>query len=116
EVNATTIDDIARQRGLANIDIIKLDIEGAEIRALRGADMVLRTMRPLLLVEVSEASLRHQRGSPIELRDFLRDYDYVMLAIDEETAKPVPITDDDPAQSTNVIAVHWQRAQDLLEP
>ena len=115
EVEATTIDDIVRQHALAKIDVIKLDIEGAEIRALRGADTVLREMRPLLLVEVSEASLRHQSGSPVELRDFLKGYDYVMFDLDEETAKAVPITDETPARSTNVIAVHSERAGDLLE-
>jgi FkbM family methyltransferase len=41
-------------------DVLKIDIEGAEIDALRGADMLLTEKKPILLVEVHSNELAIQ--------------------------------------------------------
>ncbi len=46
----TTIDDLVAERGLERVDFIKLDIEGAELHALRGAQRTLREHRPKLAI------------------------------------------------------------------
>jgi FkbM family methyltransferase len=46
----TTIDEFVRQRGLERVDFIKLDIEGAELDALVGAEETIRRFRPRLAV------------------------------------------------------------------
>ena len=47
-VKLTTIDKIAAELDLPPVDVIKLDVEGAEIRAVRGATEVIRRSRPRL--------------------------------------------------------------------
>jgi FkbM family methyltransferase len=49
-VNCTTIDDIANDLGLNRIDMIKMDIEGAEIEALQGAVSVIKKFQPVFAV------------------------------------------------------------------
>jgi len=44
----TTIDKLAGELGLPRVDYIKMDIEGAEQKALRGADATLKKYRPRL--------------------------------------------------------------------
>lgn len=46
------IDDTPGALGLERIDFIKLDIEGAELRALQGAEQVLRRDRPRLAIAI----------------------------------------------------------------
>jgi FkbM family methyltransferase len=46
----TTVDDLVRERGLARVDFVKLDIEGAELDALVGAEETLRRFRPRLAI------------------------------------------------------------------
>ena len=50
EGNHVTIDTLARDRFVP--DLIKLDIEGGEVAALRGATWVLETRRPAIMLEV----------------------------------------------------------------
>jgi FkbM family methyltransferase len=53
-VRTTTIDDLLDDLHLDRLDWIKMDIEGAEIEALRGAEKTLRHYRPKLFVEVHD--------------------------------------------------------------
>ena len=46
-VRKIAIDDLALER----IDFIKIDIEGMEVEALRGADESIKRFHPILLVE-----------------------------------------------------------------
>jgi len=51
-VPAVTIDDVVEQQHLGRVDFIKMDIEGGEVDALRGADETLRKFAPRLAISV----------------------------------------------------------------
>lgn len=57
EVQTTTVDQIVRDHSLHRVDFIKLDIEGAEMLALRGAENTLREFRPTLALEAADPML-----------------------------------------------------------
>ncbi len=50
-VSVTTIDTIWEKLGYPEISVIKLDIEGGEMAALKGAKQCLRANRPLVFLE-----------------------------------------------------------------
>lgn len=52
QVETLTIDDLLRNNGLERIDFIKMDIEGAELEALKGAETVIRRFRPKLAISI----------------------------------------------------------------
>lgn len=52
EVVATTIDRLARNHSLSRLDVIKLDVEGAEAEAIEGAWQAIRRYRPSLHVSI----------------------------------------------------------------
>lgn len=112
-VCAVTIDDLAQTHRLSRLDIVKLDLEGAELRALIGARNTLREMKPLLQVEVSDAALARQAGSCVALCDLLKRADYVPLSFDD-TGFPVPWTQSGKPLSQNIVAVHRRRDFGLL--
>lgn len=60
------IDDVPEALGLNRIDFIKLDIEGAELSALKGADRTLRRDRPRLAI-----ALYHDFKDWIEIPAYL---------------------------------------------
>jgi FkbM family methyltransferase len=50
KVRTTTIDEYVSTQRIDHIDYIKMDIEGAELAALRGAIQVLKSSRPKLAI------------------------------------------------------------------
>lgn len=53
-IAATTVDDLVHTLSLSRVDWMKLDVEGAEVEALRGAEDTLRRFHPTLFIEVHE--------------------------------------------------------------
>ena len=51
EVAVTTIDQLVEELGLPRVDYIKLDIEGAEREALKGAGVTLAEYQPRLFID-----------------------------------------------------------------
>ena len=56
EVPVTTIDLMVARLGLSRVDFIKMDIEGAERHALRGAAQILKTSKPRLMLDTYHLS------------------------------------------------------------
>lgn len=52
ETVTVSIDDFIRQEEVAKVDFIKMDIEGAELKALEGAVNTLRKYRPNLAISI----------------------------------------------------------------
>src|ERR1700730_1547699 len=51
-------DDVARECGLEHLDVMKIDVEGAEMMVLRGAESFIRRFRPLIITELSEVNFQ----------------------------------------------------------
>lgn len=56
-VNTITLDGFVEENGISQIDLMKIDIQGAEPKLLKGGIKTLTTLSPDLLMEVSPADL-----------------------------------------------------------
>ena len=73
-VPVTTLDALTRQIPLDRLDLIKLDIEGSELEALKGATETIRRFNPRFVMEFfSVAICAVRRTSPIFLLEFILD-------------------------------------------
>ena len=87
DVPARPLDDALEDAGIDRIDVLKMDIEGAEAPALRGLDRRLRTGRiRQILLEVHPHHLRDQGSSVEEVVGSLRRHGYALWAIDHSPA------------------------------
>jgi FkbM family methyltransferase len=73
-----TLDDVREERAFRP-DVMKVDVEGYEIFALRGARRILGEDRPVLFLEAHPHRLRELGGSMQELWDLLADAGYRAL-------------------------------------
>ena len=104
------LDDVIAQEGLRRLDVLKLDVEGAEVRSLRGAQRTLRELRPVLLFEASEQSLLNQGSSLEELLGLLGEAQYSLYRFDPGTGRPVPASA--LSSGENMLGVPSERDQD----
>jgi FkbM family methyltransferase len=51
-VEAVSLDDYVSKNDIPRIDLIKIDVEGGELEAFRGAERVLQAIRPVIVCEV----------------------------------------------------------------
>ena len=66
------------------VDFIKMDIQGSEVDALRGAAELLARTRPILFVEIEEVHLRALGRSSKELMETLLGMGYALYRIQNE--------------------------------
>ena len=71
KVPLVTIDDIAADHGIESVDIIKMDVEGHELKALAGAKKIIVNGSPIIFYEVKHGSDLHP-----ELIDAFKDLGY----------------------------------------
>ena len=77
-----TIDDYCAENGLTKVDFIRMDIEGAEFMALKGALTILDRDRPHVLLEIHPPMLQARFGASGEaVLDLFRDRGYRMFAL-----------------------------------
>jgi FkbM family methyltransferase len=75
EIEAVTIDSFCSKRKIEKIDVMKMDIEGSETRALRGArNMFLARAIRKTVIEFNPYWLRKMGSDPNELYDLFEEY------------------------------------------
>jgi len=68
-VEALKIDTIVKRVGLERVDFIKMDIEGAEVDGLLGAEETIKRFKPKLAI-----CTYHRPTDPVEIRKILLKY------------------------------------------
>jgi FkbM family methyltransferase len=91
DVTVRTLSDIAAEAGIERLDVMKMDIEGSEDAALRGAGALLERFRPTLLVELNDAALTGCDASSGMVKQRLHDAGYVGARIAARRLEPLAI-------------------------
>jgi FkbM family methyltransferase len=76
EITIVTLDEEISQASLPAPDFIKIDIEGWEIEALRGARSTLELHKPTLFLEMHGETIREKRRKVAEIVAFLWEINY----------------------------------------
>jgi FkbM family methyltransferase len=85
DVPVTTLDAHAVEHGLDRIDFLKIDVEGFELRVIRGAAKLLKEKRvDLVLLEIGDATCATAGVEPIDLLNELESLGYQLYSIDSE--------------------------------
>ena len=87
-VPGVSLDDFVREMGLKSIDLIKLDIQGAEGLALQGMKEILNSVNaPKLFIEYYPYGLKKMGIDPLQILTTLENYNYEIFVIDEVLKK-----------------------------
>jgi Methyltransferase FkbM domain len=92
-VDAISFDAFAAKSGIDRVDFIKMDIEGAELFALRGMAKTLDRDGPTLLVEIREDTFNRMGYTPMMLWNEVfgpRGYSAWVIGPSPEDCRSVP--------------------------
>lgn len=82
-VTVDTLDDYCRRRGIERIDVVKMDVEGAELEVLKGGERSLDDLRPVILCEVADKRTAPWGYRAWEICAFLAERDYDLYRVAE---------------------------------
>jgi FkbM family methyltransferase len=105
-VQCRTLDDYVEEHGIA-INVIKIDVEGAELSVLRGATKLLSgSAKPCLIIEFWEQFQQEYGSSCAEMASFLSTHGYTLFWITEAGLLPYARKNEEPRSATaiNVLA------------
>lgn len=90
QVPTVTLDSQIEEIG--RVDVIKMDIEGAEYRALLGMRRLLeRNPQVQILMEFAPGHMKRAGVSPEEMLDLIHELGFTYALIDEESAQAAPV-------------------------
>jgi FkbM family methyltransferase len=102
EVMTESLDYVLQRASVDRVDVIKMDVQGAEELVLRGASRVVNSMRPLIIFEVYPNGAAYLGLSPNGAREMLESLGYEFFRVGE--SGPVVWTEPRPAYF-NVVAI-----------
>ena len=105
EIVTDTLDHILEDQILTQLDIIKIDIEGHEIKAIEGALNTIKAHTPYLLVEIEG---RHHNHSIVEPISFICHLNYEAFFFNFKNKKVEPFS------NYNIIEMQNSRNQNTF--
>jgi FkbM family methyltransferase len=83
EVDSITLDAYVEQQHLERVDFVKIDVEGAELHALQGAEMLLNERpAPVLMIEFCDVTTAGFGYKAVQLGEYLEGYGYQLYEYD----------------------------------
>jgi FkbM family methyltransferase len=103
-VTTDTLDNLLQYESVANLTLAKMDIEGAEILALKGAVSLLKKQRPYVWIMEINDTVNNFGWQKQDVVNFLEDYGYSLYQYDADTNQIQAITVEQ-KQGNNVLAI-----------
>jgi FkbM family methyltransferase len=120
-VPAVRLDDYVREHAIERIDLIKMDIEGAEPFVLEGARESIERFKPTFLMELNSRTLTQLGWTTARLGKLLLSFGYSAFEVGPSLRRSHPISNFDDVKFANVIfhqndlppgiAAGWDRRQ-----
>lgn len=86
-IRCTTLDDYVRDRNVDRLDFVKIDVEGHELRVIKGAEETLTRLRPKVLAELNKSEFRFYDRKVTDDSEFIAlmgELGYAYWVIDDD--------------------------------
>jgi FkbM family methyltransferase len=79
QIQLDTLDNQLKQHD--RVDMIKIDVEGAELEVLRGAKKIIEKFHPIIVFEHGLGASDHYNTSPEDILTFFDDHQYQLFTL-----------------------------------
>ena len=104
DICTESLDDALKQTSIGRVDVIKMDVQGAEELALRGANEIVASMRPVVIFEFFPEGAASLGLPPNGAWNFLEEHGYDFFIVDERGTVSRLLSP--PPAIANVLAIH----------
>ena len=95
EIELTSVDDLRKEKGIVKVDVMKMDIQGAEAMALRGMKTVLKANHDIrIIMELWPWGISQTGGQALDVLHEIRDLGFNIFEIDGNKRAMTLVTDD----------------------
>ncbi len=99
-----TLDTYCQKHGLIKVDLLKIDVEGAELKVLAGAKQILSSpVQPTILIESQDYTVRAFGHTVRDVINHIKQYGYRGYVFTVTTGALVPLTDETMAAGYNFL-------------
>jgi FkbM family methyltransferase len=85
QVTCTTTDLLIEKYNFQRVDLVKIDVEGAELQVLRGMTTVLKRLRPRIIIELIPSLLEGFSTTVAAINEYLAAFQYRTLSLEEHS-------------------------------
>ena len=110
EVTCARFDAIRQDVGIGAVDVVKMDVEGAEMDVLLGMTETLSRSRPSLLLEVHASALTGFGHTAAHVTGWLQDLGYVLTPLDMSGSDFHAWLEDGRTETVHLLAQAKERA------
>jgi FkbM family methyltransferase len=102
EVACFTLDSLVEREGVSQVDFLKIDAEGHELKVLEGSDRILTQFAPIILYE----NVAGSKGSNLPVAEYLQSKGYQLFRYQPYLQNLIPIDSEPDFQGLlNIIAI-----------
>jgi len=106
-VKSTTLDAFIEEERIEKIDVLKLDIEGSEYQALKGAKNSIEKFRPTIILGLNGVALKANHSSVDDVDALLRELRYKAYDVTfDEKFQLTPLSDIRKASGKIIVCLH----------
>jgi FkbM family methyltransferase len=116
KVKGQALDEVIDELDLLRVDVVKVDVEGAELEVLRSGDRLLSKFRPTIVMEYSTVTWSGSGANPEKLQNLLNSHSYHIYLLDAQSQSLVPVTQDVwESRYVNLILVPEEKTSSTVE-
>jgi FkbM family methyltransferase len=80
-VELVSIDDLLAQKKLLPPNLVKIDVEGAELNVLKGMKQTIQQFKPIIIYEVDDGNEKSLKQKSQEIETFISSFGYKIMPL-----------------------------------
>ena len=109
----TTLDDFCTENNISRMDFLKIDVEGNEIFALKGATNTLTTLKPMIYCEMLRKHAARFGYHPNDIIAMMKGSGYGCYTINVNSIEKFESMDEQTVE-TNFLFLHQEKHGDII--